>query len=136
VVQFVPAMLPDGRVQAKQVQRSQSGFGAQKRAGPPGQEGFAGLAAGPPEKRPRPAGPPPGWVPAGEASGTVKSFHHGKGLGFITCAETDGDVAFFARDLDPQLLPQVEAGVEVAFEIMQLPDGKLRAQGLRLAGLS
>lgn len=71
--------------------------------------------------------------------GVIKSFNDAKGFGFINSDQLAGDVFFQTRDLPPQLQQLTGSQVKnctVMFEIHQLADGKLRARGLQLTGMS
>lgn len=140
-VDFFAMTTPDGRTQAKQVRPSE-GVGTKRPSAAPSQSAYLGpplafAGAFAPAKRPR-ASPTPSASPMvatgnGEPTlGVVKSYNPVKGLGFITSPGLTSDVAFFSKEIPEEVHPLLQAGSEVSFDIMQMPDGKLRAQGLRL----
>jgi len=144
-VSFSVAYLPDGRIQAKNVQVGGGGGGGcggkggygMKRPG----EGPQNYDGGPieptgPAKRPR-AGGGDGGIGAGEGewvSGTVKSFNSAKGFGFISSPETSSDIYFNANTLGPEAQAAITSlvGSSVSCQLASVPDGKIRASSVTL----
>eukprot|EP00448_Togula_jolla_P039242 CAMPEP_0170624136 /NCGR_PEP_ID=MMETSP0224-20130122/30070_1 /TAXON_ID=285029 /ORGANISM="Togula jolla, Strain CCCM 725" /LENGTH=371 /DNA_ID=CAMNT_0010950635 /DNA_START=9 /DNA_END=1121 /DNA_ORIENTATION=+ len=60
--------------------------------------------------------------------GMVKSYSERHGYGFIKSSSVQEDIRFNRNDLQQNVVPA--AGQNVTFNIMALPDGKLRASGV------
>jgi len=145
MVSFMPAMSPDGRMQARQVQPA-----GQKRPG--GNFGGAagnGAALPRPNKQPRtgpwenPSSAGPWQSPsasfagagAGQSmTGMVKSYIPTKGFGFITTPQVAGDVYFMRQALPAEVQDSELKGMSVSFELTFTADGKQRAQNVVLGG--
>jgi len=138
-VSFLPALVPDGRVQAKQVQVVTT----KRPGGPAAPTPVWNISNSRADKLQRQAGfededgaggafaqslAPPGQI----LSGTVKSYMPSKGFGFVTCVDVDGDVYFMRRVLPVEAQLAELKGQAVTFELGYAPDGKLRAQSVTL----
>jgi len=124
-VSFEAALLPDGRVQAKNVQPQQ---GAKRQGGPimpltpkrPNMGGGAPFGAGGQEGE---------WV-----EGSVKSYNAAKGFGFISCPGQPSDIYFASSSISPpQAVQEIAPGQGVSCELNYAPDGKLRAKSVSIS---
>jgi len=64
------------------------------------------------------------------ASGIVKTYSAQKGFGFITAHDVPADVFFMKSDLPVEAQEEDIKGCGVNFELMSMPDGKLRANSI------
>lgn len=87
-----------------------------------GAGGGFGMAQGAP---PRGAG---GLSDGQGAQGTVKTFNSEKGFGFISCPASPSDIYFKSQE-------DITVGMDLAFNVKIMPDGKLQARDL-VAALS
>ncbi|MDT7934967.1 MAG: cold-shock protein [Sphingomonadaceae bacterium] len=65
------------------------------------------------------------------ATGAVKWFNHKKGFGFITPDLGPCDVFVHITAVKRSGLERIDDGQRVEFELAQMGDGRLSAQGLR-----
>lgn len=146
-VQFVVKLTKDGKPQMQdgtaQMYQGEDGFAEEDYRAPPQPPALkrnAGAASNPPAKRQRlAAGRTPSAAPSfGSADdgerrhGVIKSFNPTKGFGFLNTSDVDGDVYVPKKNLlnvDPA---DLQAGVEVTFELKFAPDGKPQAANVEV----
>lgn len=152
---FTPALQPDGKAQAKDIRLcAPGGFGG----APGGGAGAAAATVRMSQLMPQLAGlglgqqqlsqlmshlggaglgmagmapsvPRVGGLSDGQgAQGTVKTFNSEKGFGFISCPKSSEDLYFKSQEA-------IAVGMELAFTVKVMPDGKQQARDL-VAALS
>lgn len=107
VVTFDLQYSPDGKPQAKNLVANTSGAGAAGHAVAEVEDG------------------------AEVYMGQVKSFNDGKGYGFLSCNNVEGDVYFQKRDVPAQVQGHNLVGMGVSFKTNVTPDGKIQARNLQ-----
>jgi len=74
-------------------------------------------------------------MPLAELSGYIKSWNSGKGFGFITSEQVEGDVFFSKAELPPEARDvhgSILEGREVNLDVCSGPDGRARATTVHL----